>query len=139
MREVSMVHVVPPWNAIVADIVDAYVTAYGPRLVGVYLRGSLPVGHAVPGLSDVDAFGLLEPSGDAPIRWADVPWASAFDARLRARHEIATSADLAIATFDEHLGERAPGVQMVLATQPSTPSQRPGPARTRSATSAGRS
>lgn len=118
VREASMDHVVPPWTAIVDDIIDAYVTAYGERLVGVYLRGSVPAGHAVPGLSDIDAFGLLQPAaGDAPGRWADVPWADAFNARLRARHEVATSADLAIATFHERLGERAPGVQMVLATQ----------------------
>lgn len=139
VREASMAHVVPPWTAIVDDIVAAYVTACGPGLVGVYLRGSVPAGHAVPGLSDIDAFGLIEPAGAAPIRWADVPWADAFNARLRARHEVAIGADLAIATFDDRLGARAPGVQMVLATQsvcvhgrdviPSiTTRYRPGPA-----------
>lgn len=117
INQTSMSHVVAPWAAVVDDITGAFVSELGDRLIGVYLRGSVPAGWAVPGLSDIDAFALIEPAGDELIRWQEVPWAGRFNQRMSARYDFVTSVDLAVATFDAHFGERNPRLQMVLKTQ----------------------
>jgi hypothetical protein len=43
------------------SIVAAYNAACGSRLVGVYLRGSIPRGLFLPGISDVDTFAVVVP------------------------------------------------------------------------------
>jgi hypothetical protein len=47
------------WSSFLAGIATAFEQVCGPQLVGVYLRGSLPQGHFITGVSDLDIFALV--------------------------------------------------------------------------------
>lgn len=67
---------VPPlWQPLVAAAVAAYETHLGPALHSVYLRGSVPRGLAIPGMSDLDTFAVV----DGPV---DQTWMEPVAAEL---------------------------------------------------------
>lgn len=51
----------PELRGVVQPIVDAYLARYGDAVHGVYLRGSVACGQAVPGLSDLDTMAVMQP------------------------------------------------------------------------------
>lgn len=62
------------WQELLCSIVAAYQEATsrfpGLRLIGVYLRGSLPRGLFMHGVSDVDSFALVTYAGDGELQQA---------------------------------------------------------------------
>lgn len=48
------------WVPVIADVVDAYKSAYGDKLESVYIRGSVAKGQAVPHVSDIDTFAFVD-------------------------------------------------------------------------------
>lgn len=64
-REANAAHVPGSFQQLLDNIVAAYQAACGPRLAGVYLRGSLPRGLFLPGISDVDTFAVVLPTTTA--------------------------------------------------------------------------
>lgn len=50
--------IVAPWDEAVAAGVAIYQQAYGDKLRGLYVRGSVARGLAIEGFSDVDMFGV---------------------------------------------------------------------------------
>lgn len=64
-READVAHVPGDFQQLLDSVVTAYQAACGPRLAGVYLRGSLPRGLFLPGISDVDTFAVVLPTTTA--------------------------------------------------------------------------
>lgn len=66
--------ITPPWRAAVSELLASCREALGPALHSLYLRGSVPRGMAIDGVSDLDTIGIVHacPSGvEARIRWTE--------------------------------------------------------------------
>jgi len=59
------------WVAPLRHTVKAYRTRVGPSLHSVYVRGSVAVGRAVPGASDIDTLAVVRDHVPLSIEWAD--------------------------------------------------------------------
>ncbi len=71
----------PSWQAAVRELLESCRQALGPALHSLYLRGSVPRGLAIDGVSDLDAIGLVH---GPPASAED--WIRLMDARVRATH-----------------------------------------------------
>lgn len=105
------------WPAIDA-IIAAYRREVGSRLHAIFLRGSVPRGMSVDGVSDLDVVGLMHQlPGEEFIRWAKPTWAEEVADDLVARHPFLQKIDFAIAHRDAEVTERSRLVRFVLKTQ----------------------
>jgi len=70
-----------PWQPAVRELLAGCRQALGPALHSLYLRGSVPRGLAIDGVSDLDVIGLVHgaPTGTEA-------WTRSLDARVRAAH-----------------------------------------------------
>ncbi len=109
-------------DAALRPLVDALIATClrqeGERLVAVYLRGSVPRGLYVPGVSDVDVVCILNPRPDEPfVRWGKPAWAQDAQDDLKHWGPIANLVDFAIAHRDLEIPGCNPSVKFVLKTQ----------------------
>lgn len=51
--------ILPPWTNLVAELRETCDRIWSSRLQGLYLRGSVPRGLAIPQVSDLDSFAIL--------------------------------------------------------------------------------
>lgn len=84
--------ILPPYQAAVAAAVTAYREHLGAQLSGVYVRGTVPRGQAVPGVSDLDCFAVV--SGDPET--IDDTWLKAAGAKIARLHPIVSDVQLEI-------------------------------------------
>lgn len=77
-----------PWKEAVSDLVDAYVENT-PNIQAVYLRGSVPAGTAIKGVSDIDCFAILDMS-EEKLQTIDLSWIEVQKAKLREKHPFVT-------------------------------------------------
>lgn len=57
----SGLHIDDPWATPVEQIAKRYLGEWGPELHSVYIRGSVARNLAIPSVSDIDSFGVLNP------------------------------------------------------------------------------
>ncbi|MEZ5989443.1 MAG: hypothetical protein R3F30_10025 [Planctomycetota bacterium] len=61
----------PRWDDAVQAVIDTYRQRLGPKLDSVYLRGSVPCGTAIEGVSDLDSVALVLDQDEAEVPdWA---------------------------------------------------------------------
>lgn len=123
----------PPWDALVDEARAAVAARLGPRLRGLYLRGSVPRAEAIEGLSDLDLVAVV----DGEAGETDTTWLDAVERDALSRHPFCTGIELLVADRAEVLADdgRNP-LSFVLATEglciegedvvPSLPRFRPG-------------
>lgn len=72
-----------PWVGAVEKLTRHYRREWGPDLLSVYVRGSVARGLAIPGVSDIDSFGVLaaEAGGANPQKLRE--WSDAVNAEMR--------------------------------------------------------
>lgn len=90
VRDVDASHLRPPWDAALADIRAASRDHWGERLHSLYVRGSLPRGFAVEGVSDIDCYAFLHDDDDE----IDRGWIEAACRELDARHPFQTGIEI---------------------------------------------
>ena len=88
-----------PYRVAVAAAVCAYREQLGAALHSVYVRGTVPRGQAVPGVSDLDCFAVA--LGD-PAELGD-GWLKPVSAQLAAAHPIVSDVQLEIWPYAELL------------------------------------
>lgn len=131
-------HLHGAWKALVGHAVNAYRDHLGSDLRAVYVRGSVPAGTAVMGVSDLDMVGLLDRMPGAPyFRWFSPDRLKRVQEDLQKRFPIAAGIELMCAHHEPQIPGRNPYIKMMLKTQalclwgddPSTnwPAYRPGP------------
>ena len=104
----------PPYQAAVAAAVAAYREHLGAQLAGVYVRGTVPRGQAVPGVSDLDCFAVV--SGDP--EHVDGSWLKAAGVEIARQHPIVSDVQLEIWPLDEVLAtDRFDEMSFLLKTQ----------------------
>jgi hypothetical protein len=70
--DVDRAYIRPPWDAALDAIVQECVTHWGDRLHSLYVRGSVPRGLAVEGVSDIDCYALVRgPTADIDNGWIE--------------------------------------------------------------------
>ncbi len=52
------------WRPVLDDVVAVYKKHFGDKLINVYVRGSVPKGQAVDGISDLDSFAYVDLKDD---------------------------------------------------------------------------
>lgn len=92
LSDASPAKILPPYRAAVAAAVTAYREHLGAQLAGVYVRGTVPRGQAVPGVSDLDCFAVV--SGDPEA--IDDTWLKAAGAEIVRLHPIVSDVQLEI-------------------------------------------
>lgn len=103
---------------LVDELVNAYQRHLGDRLHAAYLRGSVPRGCAVSGISDLDVVGVLhrEPPEEF-VRWTTPGWAENEANQLLTDYPRLSGIDFAIAHRDLDFPGQNPSVKFVLKTQ----------------------
>ncbi|HEX2898680.1 MAG TPA: hypothetical protein VHS96_03065 [Bacteroidia bacterium] len=105
-------------RALIKDIGIQYRMHLGMNLMGLYLRGSVPAGKAIPGVSDLDVLGLMRWNPYQQfLRWERPSFADEMDEALRHHFQTLTHIDHAIAHHDPDFPGRNLSVKMVLKTQ----------------------
>lgn len=118
MNRCSLDKIDPIWFPLIEEAVDAMESMWGEQLIGVYLRGSVPAGTAVAGISDLDVFGMLKWRGDEPfVRWESRPELEEKAASLQKSYSFAAGVELMAAHHDPDFPGRNPELKMVLKTQ----------------------
>lgn len=122
--------VAPPWEGAVERLIEDCRGRFGPRLDGLYLRGSVPQGTAVEGFSDLDGFALLA----GRVTDDDRLWREGWRREFVERHPFLTDLDVALVPLADTRGD---AIRCVLKTQtlhvwgtdrrPEFPRYRPGP------------
>ncbi len=107
-----------PQRALIRELGIQYRMHLGNSLMGLYLRGSVPAGRAIPGVSDLDVLGLLKWHPHQQfIRWERPSFADEADDALRHHYQNLTNIDHAVAHHDPAFPGRNLSVKMVLKTQ----------------------
>lgn len=99
VNESSRERIRPPWDALVEEAQQAAAQGIGPRLHGLYVRGSVARGEAVEGVSDLDLVAVVE--GDAGE--IDTSWLEPFERDALSRHPFCTGVELLVVGRDEVL------------------------------------
>jgi hypothetical protein len=72
VSDVDRAYIRPPWDAPLDEVVRACVEHWGDALHSVYVRGSLPRGFAVEGVSDIDCYALVRGrQGEIDTSWIE--------------------------------------------------------------------
>lgn len=105
--------VTAPWRAVADDVLAACGQTLGPALHSLYLRGSVPRGLAIAGVSDLDAIGIVRGSAAGHERWTQ-----RLDAQVRERHPCCRGVELRLWPL-QGLAALAPGhpARFLLKTQ----------------------
>ncbi|HEX6291444.1 MAG TPA: hypothetical protein VFZ66_19830 [Herpetosiphonaceae bacterium] len=114
VNDASVDKIEPLYRAAVDAAVRAYRAHLGARLHGVYVRGTVPRGQAVQGVSDLDCFAVT--LGDPAT--VDASWLKAEGARIAAEHRCVSDVQLEIWPYDEALvSDRFSEMSFLLKTQ----------------------
>ena len=118
LNRCSLDKIDPIWLPLIKEVADAMESKWGERLIGVYLRGSVPAGTAVAGVSDLDAFALLEwKAGEEFMRWEAIPEMSEKAIALQKAYPFAAEVEMMAAHYDPRVPGLNPQLKMVLKTQ----------------------
>jgi len=90
-------HLQGRWGSLVAAWVAACAVALGDRAVGFYVRGSIPRGRAIAGVSDLDGL-VVVTDGERPD---DVLWCERLNRRLRDRYPFCRAIETSLITADD--------------------------------------
>ncbi len=80
------------YKPIIEEIVDLYSKRLGDNLVGVYLRGSIAEGKAIPNLSDLDSIAITEKE----IPSEKLRWSAVYSKQLEKKYPFVKGIELAI-------------------------------------------
>jgi len=105
----------PLWRPLLEAVQAVYRGRLGSALHSVWVRGSVPRGLAVAGLSDVDTFALVE--SRTPFHWREPAWAKEETCRLSARFSTSSEIELVLSSYAPDLHHTNRRLSMLIATQ----------------------
>ena len=118
LNRTDRAHLQGKWRGLADAVVREFKKVYHERLVGVYVRGSVPAGSAVEGVSDFDAFGVLRwAEGEEFFRWAESAWGRSVGKLLQERHPVASKVEMAVCSWKGGDFGHSPNVRNMMATQ----------------------
>lgn len=106
------------WKILLPIVVEIYRRYLGKELHSVWLRGSVPAGTAVDGVSDLDTFALLKwHPGQEFHKWTVPHWAVSEGERLTKSYGFVSEVELVCSSWDENNTNRYPAMCAMLQTQ----------------------
>jgi len=107
----SLKNIVSPWSDVIDDVKQVYLERMGENLHSVYVRGSIPRGTAVSGVSDVDTFAII--TGD---RWQhDLSWIAEAEQKLSKQYPFQTGVEMQLITLNElHEGKDIESIRFTI-------------------------
>jgi hypothetical protein len=111
-RDTSADLVPDAWWPLVHGVIAVYREHCGDTLHSVYLRGSVPRGLAIPGVSDLDTLAVLKIDADSQ----EPPWTEAVSRSLHLQHGIGTGVEMTVSGMN-HLTDPDLPLSRLLATQ----------------------
>lgn len=106
-----------PWDKLVQAIRQSYIEHLGDRIHSVYIRGSVPQGLAVQGVSDINTFALVHLGDEGYIQWNEAAWSAQVQEKVQELAGFPVRTELMLTTFTEDFIARNPGLSMVIKTQ----------------------
>jgi hypothetical protein len=114
VNDASSSMIAPPYHGAVAAVVATYQRYLGAQLHSVYVRGTVPRGQAVLGVSDLDCFAVALGAPDQ----LDDSWLKAEGMRIAAEHRCVSDIQLEIWSYAEVLvTDRFTEMSFLLKTQ----------------------
>ncbi|WP_421654619.1 hypothetical protein [Leptothermofonsia sp. ETS-13] len=101
-----------PWLELVHDLKAGCIDALGDCLHSLYLRGSVPRGAAIAGISDLDSIVILKNAVSSELEG----WSKAFRLNLEQRYPFCTKVELLLIFYPE-IWHSESSWQFVLQTQ----------------------
>lgn len=113
------------WEQVPAPVVPViervratYRERFGDALHSAYVRGSIVLGDAVPGVADLDTFALVRPDPPERFVWWETPaWAEQEAQRAGTADGWLTGVDFGWATHHDDFDARNPTLAAMIATQ----------------------
>lgn len=137
LNPTSVERLQPEWLPVIDAVRDAYLDRYGKRLHSLYIRGSVALGEAVAGVSDLDVIGVIQVMNGKFYLQAKFERPDRLALNIRKDFPFVAGLDLMVTSFDPGFS-RSPRMNMVLKTQslcvygedilPQISPFRPGPA-----------
>ena len=82
--------------------------------IGLYLRGSVAQGTDVPGISDLDIFGLVFNKG---IRWRMASWVNELETAIHSRVDFPVEVECMLASYEKSFALKRPFLARIIKTQ----------------------
>lgn len=99
VNEARLENIVPPWKEGVEETKQAYLHHLPGRIHSVYLRGSIPRGEAVQGISDLDTLAVTLP-GPEPL---DLSWIGPFKSTFLKKYPFVSDVEFQFFPLDSLL------------------------------------
>jgi uncharacterized protein len=94
INDATLEHIIPPFQAVVDDVIQAYVEHIGKDIHSIYITGSVPRGLTIEGQSDLDAIAVLEYYAEPELVMQD--WVSSAKDAILAKHECVSDVQMEI-------------------------------------------
>ncbi len=92
-----------PWASPVQLLADAYVSEWGATLHSLYIRGSVARNLAIPGVSDIDSFGVLNPGVAVPDPRRLSAWSESVTREVEERFPFVAGVEVDLVPFEAAL------------------------------------
>ncbi len=87
----SLDKIVPPWKEAIEDVCQTYIKKFGEGLHSIYLRGSVPSGKAIDGISDLDSIVIIKADHSDSV---DLSWFNDFAETLIIKYPYVSELEL---------------------------------------------
>ncbi|MEA5523093.1 nucleotidyltransferase [Limnoraphis robusta] len=90
IREASINKITPEWRLLVDQVILAYQNYWHHAIDSIYIRGSVAVGKAISGVSDLDSFAVVNTEKSQ----LDDSWFDSFQEQLKFQYPFCTGVEL---------------------------------------------
>lgn len=104
----------PPWDELVEEVIAVYRTQLADDLHSVWIRGSVPAGTAVEGVSDLDSFAFCLNSN--PF-WSSPTWAGSAAAQLSSKYPFVQGIEFITTPWRANISTKYPQLLPMIKTQ----------------------
>lgn len=97
-----------PWASPVQLLADSYVSEWGAKLHSVYVRGSVARDLAIPDVSDIDSFGVINPGVAVTDHRRLSSWSESVTREVEERYPFVAGVEVDLVPFEAGLDRNIP-------------------------------
>ena len=114
LNDTSLEKIPFQWLSVSEKIKSSYLENLGDQVHSIYFRGSIPRGHSVDGISDVDVFALLH---DFEGRWEMAKWQPDLEKELQNEFSFVKDVEVMLSAFAKDFYQKNLRLAMIIKTQ----------------------
>lgn len=115
LNRAKLENILPPWDEVVAALMECYEEKLGDQLHSVWLRGSVVAGTAVPDVSDLDSFAFVQRLGEK--KWEKPAWGQAASDKLTRQFPFVTEIEFVLSSWGADFADKYPQLLPMMKTQ----------------------